>query len=317
MASIISNSLNGKIAIKPKQYLTASDVDKNGPFKAALNASKKLAIDRCENFMTNVATSAFAKSKKGILDYTSYLGGIVGGIKKPFNTINAASDMTVSTFNIIKGMAVGAIEMSVAKIANIAGTYTGMVAKLPIDMTTYIAERTAYWTTYNIKKDCNIDAVIKELSLNAEIQKGLDTIERKKEKIAKIAKKVSTVTGNIKKKIEDVNESISAVVESITSYIQEGPDWVQKNVLENLNTYIGICDKYMSIQYKSVEDYCKKKADTAAQDLGAEAAEKIKRLIIKNTRKKKIEIYNTTTTAMNAAHSAKVSMQMCTVFRRG
>ena len=59
----------------------------------------------------------------------------------------------------------------------------------------------------------------------------------------------------------------------------------------------------MSIQYKSVEDYCKKKADTAAQDLGAEAAEKIKRLIIKNTRKKKIEIYNTTTTAMNAAQS--------------
>ena len=141
--------------------------------------------------------------------------------------------------------------------------------------------------------------------------------EQQKKEIQKIAKKVSTVTGNIKKKIEDVNESISTVVESITSYIQEGPDWVQKNVLENLNAYIGICDKYMSIQYKSVEDYCKKKADTAAQDLGAEAAEKIKRLIIKNTRKKKIEIYNTTTTAMNAAHSAKVSIQMCTVFRIG
>ena len=214
-------------------------------------------------------------------------------------------------------MAVGAIEMSVAKIANIAGTYTGMVAKLPVDMATYIAERTTYWTTYNIKKDCNIDAVIRELSLNAVMQKGLDTIERKKEKIAKITKKVSTVTGSIKKKIEDVNESISAVVESVTSYIQEGPDWVQKNVLENLNTYIGICDKYMSIQYKNVEDYCKKKADTAAQDLGAEAAEKIKRLIIKNTRKKKIEIYNTTTTAMNAAQSTKVSMQMCAIFRRG
>ena len=136
-------------------------------------------------------------------------------------------------------------------------------------------------------------------------------------KIAKIAKKVSTVTGNIKKKIEDVNESISTVVESVTSYIQEGPDWVQKNVLENLNAYIGICDNYISTQYKSVEDYCKKKADNAAQDLGAEAAEKIKRLITKNTRKKKLEIYNTATTAMNAAQSAKVSTQLCAVFRRG
>lgn len=151
---------------------------------------------------------------------------------------------------------------------------TADVATLAADSVSYLATRTAYWTSY-----CTAE-IMEELTLS-EIMKTEEIKLDLNKQTAKAQKKASDLMQTQAKftyTIQKVNDKVNKIADKIqcgVSYAVEGPDILLKFLDSTMDVGMNEVDKYYEQGYKEAKDFLFNETDKLANTTGKQLSDKV------------------------------------------
>lgn len=236
---------------------------------------------------SNIATSTIETAMAGVAGWSA--------IKSQFSKEGLQKLWTIiqdATFNEVKNY-------GISKVTQL----TADAALLATDSVSYLATRTAYWTSYctaSIMNEINLSY----LMTTEEVKLNLST---EADKLKKKAADLTATQGKFTNTIKKVNDKVNQVTDKIQmgiSYAVEGPD-ILLNFLDTTMDYgMSEVDKYYNQGYNEAKEFLFGETDKLANTTGQWVSDKVCLPIKKALQETMNQIYLLKTQAVIKASSA-------------
>lgn len=241
--------------------VTASELAQKNALLSYQSTISNLRTERATEVIdtaSNIATSAIETAMVGVAGWEAIKSQFSKeGLQKLWTSIQDA------TFNEVKNY-------GISKVTQL----TADAALLATDSVSYLATRTAYWTSYCTASLMN-EINLSDLMTTEEIKLNLST---EADKLKKKAADMTVTQGKFTNTIKKVNDKVNQVTNKIQmgiSYAVEGPD-ILLNFLDTTMDYgMSEVDKYYNQGYNEARDFLFGETDKLANTAGQWASDKV------------------------------------------
>lgn len=253
-------STSSYLATTNMDELTAAAAQKNTllSYQSTISNLRAERATEVINTTSNIVTSAIETAMVGVAGWEAIKSQFSKeGLQKLWTSIQDA------TFNEVKNY-------GISKVTQL----TADAALLATDSVSYLATRTAYWTSYCTASLMN-EINLSDLMTTEEIKLNLSTeADKLKKKAADLAATQGKFTNTIKK----VNDKVNQVTDKIQigiSYAVEGPDIILNFLDTTMDYGMSEVDKYYNQGYNEAKEFLFGETDKLANTAGQWASDKV------------------------------------------
>lgn len=256
-------------------------------YQAAISNLKAERAAQAINTASNLASSTIETAMVGVAGW--------GAIKSQFSKESLQELWTSiqdATFNEVKNYGVNKVTQ-----------LTTDSAQLIADSISYLATRTAYWTSYctaSLMSEINLSTIMK----SEESKLDLST---KTAKLQKKAADLSATQGKFTNTINQVNNKITQITDKIQtgiSYAVEGPDILLKFLDTTMDYGMNEVDKYYNQGYNEAKNFLFGETDKLANTAGQWVSDTVCLPVKKAMQETMNQIYILKAQAINKASAA-------------